>query len=238
MSTERAAPPQTSGLAIASLVLGIIGIPLAMFFVFGIVGLVLGIVALTQISSRKGALGGKGIAIAGVILSGIGSCFVFIAIVAAIAIPNLLSSRVAANEAATVAALRTYLGAQNQFYRMDPYGKGLRVYANPEDGKGFPDLYEIGGPGSGGSALRMIDLSFAEASSPARPKAGYYFVDLTYGDYSIDCGLCAVPARYPSTGRNTFVMDVSGTVYMKDTQGEPVTTYPDVAGGGWIPVGY
>jgi uncharacterized membrane protein len=52
MSTERAAPPQTSGLAIASLVLGIIGIPLAMFFVFGIVGLVLGIVALTQISSR------------------------------------------------------------------------------------------------------------------------------------------------------------------------------------------
>ena len=78
----------------------------------------------------------------------------------------------------------------------------------------------------------------------ARARPGYYFVDITHDaqgaefDFSIDCGLCAVPAEYDRTGRNTFLIDVTGTVYQKDTQGWPVWLYPaNPVAKGWIPVG-
>jgi len=64
-------PQQTNGLAVASLVLGIIGVVSFFFFVggmIGIVALVLGIVAIQR--ARKGQAGGKNMAIAGTILGG------------------------------------------------------------------------------------------------------------------------------------------------------------------------
>ncbi len=62
---------QSKGLAVAALVLGIVGV--ATFFIFlggllGIVALVLGIVAIRQ--TRKGQAGGQSMAIAGTILGG------------------------------------------------------------------------------------------------------------------------------------------------------------------------
>jgi general secretion pathway protein G len=54
---------KTSGMAIASLILGILGIT--------VVGLILGIIALKKITSSSGRLGGKGLAIAGIIVSGV-----------------------------------------------------------------------------------------------------------------------------------------------------------------------
>lgn len=62
------APPKTSGLAIASLVLGILG--LCTMGVTGLIGVILGIVALMKINKSAGALGGKGLAIAGICVSG------------------------------------------------------------------------------------------------------------------------------------------------------------------------
>jgi len=162
-----------------------------------------------------------------------------VAVVAAIAIPNLLSSRTASNEAAAVAGCRAYLAAQGVFQRVDRYNRNMLVYANPKDGTGFPDLYRIGGPldRPDGTELKLIDLAFARATGPESPKAGYYFVNLEYDDYSIDCGLCAVPAQYGKSGLSTFVIDLTGTVYKKDTGGRPVTRYPDVVQDGWLPVG-
>jgi prepilin-type processing-associated H-X9-DG protein len=61
--------PKTSGMAIASLVLGVLGV-----FTWGataLVGLILGIIALIKIRQSKGALSGGGIALAGTIVSGI-----------------------------------------------------------------------------------------------------------------------------------------------------------------------
>jgi len=60
-------PPKTSGLAIASLVLGILGI--ASCGLASIPGLILGIVSLVRIRRSRGALGGRGFAIAGTIVS-------------------------------------------------------------------------------------------------------------------------------------------------------------------------
>lgn len=169
-----------------------------------------------------------------------------VAVIAAIAIPNLMVSRIASNESVAIASLRMYLGAQNVFHRSDFYGKGALVYANPKDGKGFPDLYQVPGKGE---RIMLVDLTFARATYDGVPKAGYVFSDLEYDDYAIECGLCAVPAAYNRTARNIFIVDVTGTVYQRDA----ASVYPDLTTGEkvkplkkypsaddltkWIPVG-
>jgi hypothetical protein len=86
-----------SGLAITALVLGIVGLP--GLFPLAITALVLGIIALNKGQS-------KGLSIAGIVLGGLGTLILPFAIIAAIAIPNLLESRVASNEAAARASLK------------------------------------------------------------------------------------------------------------------------------------
>ncbi len=144
---------------------------------------------------------------------------------------------------AAVAGLRAFIGAQGTFRREDRYGRGGRVYANPEDGTGFTDLYRIGGPDGSGRELKFIDLAFARATSPDSSKAGYWFSDIVADsvtgsyDFTRECGLCAVPAVSGGKGYPTFVIDVEGTVYKKDNGGKPVTVFPDVEKDGWVPVG-
>jgi hypothetical protein len=149
--------------------------------------------------------------------------------------PAVDEELIAASKAAAVAALRSCLSAQNLFHGKDRYGKDDRVYANAKDGKGFPDLYRL----PEGEELQLIDAALARATSAASAKDGYWFVDVTSDaagreyDPVVDCGLCAVPAKYGETGRNTFVIDVTGTVLGKDTGGEPVTAHPGVEAEGW-----
>ena len=81
-----AQPVKTNGLAIASLVLGIIGI-----FTCGLtalIGLILGIVSMSQVRKSKGAMGGGGIALAGTIVSAVFLLFV-IPLAAAMLLPAL-----------------------------------------------------------------------------------------------------------------------------------------------------
>jgi len=61
--------PKTSGLAIAGLVVGLGG--LCTCGVGGIAGLVLSLVALKKIDASRGTLGGRGLAIAGIIASAV-----------------------------------------------------------------------------------------------------------------------------------------------------------------------
>lgn len=63
-------PPQrrTSGLAIASLVLGIVGIFLFVIIIPSLLAVIFGLVSLPSINRSGGAVGGKGMAIAGVVL--------------------------------------------------------------------------------------------------------------------------------------------------------------------------
>ncbi len=77
------ANPATSGKAIGSLVTALIGIP--------IVPLVLGVLALREIGRSAGALGGRGLAIAGIVLGSL--AFVWIAILLAVAIPTFTSQK-------------------------------------------------------------------------------------------------------------------------------------------------
>jgi hypothetical protein len=76
------AKPRTSGLAIASLVLGIAG-PCTIGL-GSILGLILGIVGLVKIGKSAGQLGGRGLAIAGLAVSGTG--LVLLALIVVIAV--------------------------------------------------------------------------------------------------------------------------------------------------------
>ncbi|HET6181506.1 MAG TPA: DUF4190 domain-containing protein [Candidatus Sulfotelmatobacter sp.] len=97
------APAETSGKAIISLVCGLLlFIPLAF-----IAAIVFGHLALSEIRKSAGRLKGEGMAIAGLVLGYVWIAGIpIILITAAIAIPNLLRARMAADESSAVASVR------------------------------------------------------------------------------------------------------------------------------------
>lgn len=105
-----------SGLAIASMILGIIGFLTAIIlvgFLFAVVGLILGIVALLKIHKNPRVYGGKPFAITGIAVSSL--VMLLLPVIAAIAIPNLLAARRSANEASAISSIRALSSAQNTF---------------------------------------------------------------------------------------------------------------------------
>jgi hypothetical protein len=83
------APAKMSGMAVASLVLGILGV-----FTCGITalfGLIFGIIAMVKVKNSSGRLGGNGIALAGTIVSGI--FLVMIPFYAALMLPALAAAK-------------------------------------------------------------------------------------------------------------------------------------------------
>lgn len=108
-------PPQNlkSGLAIASMVFGILaffGSIILIGIVFAPIGLILAIVALVKARKRPNEYGGKGFAIAGLVTSAL--VLLILPMIAAIAIPNLLAARRAANEGSAISTIRTIAEAQ------------------------------------------------------------------------------------------------------------------------------
>ncbi len=95
--------PETSGLAIGSLVCGI----LFFFLPTAIAAVVMGHISRAEIRRSEGRKSGAGMALAGLVLGYVGISIIPILIISAIAIPNLLRSRMIANEASAVATLRT-----------------------------------------------------------------------------------------------------------------------------------
>jgi type IV pilus assembly protein PilA len=110
--TIATAPPETSGMAIGSLVSGIF----SFFLPAAIAAIVLGHIARSNIRKGAGRLTGNGIALAGLILGYIGLAFIpVILIIAAIAIPNLLRARIAANESSAVSSIRVIAAAEARY---------------------------------------------------------------------------------------------------------------------------
>jgi len=99
-------PPKTSGMAIASLICAILCAP---------VGLVLGIIALIQISSNRAALKGSGLAIAAIV---IGVILPLVAIPAAIMFPVFARARDAAQQSACLNNVKQ-LSTAMQMYASD-----------------------------------------------------------------------------------------------------------------------
>jgi len=102
---------KTSGLAIASLVFGLLGF----CGITAIVGLILGIVAQGRIRKSGGQLKGRGVAIAGIVISGFMLLFSFIAVGAALMLPavaklkqNVQNTSCANNARQVALAVRLY----------------------------------------------------------------------------------------------------------------------------------
>jgi type IV pilus assembly protein PilA len=146
-----------------------------------------------------------------------------ILIIAAIAIPNLLRSRMAANEASAVGSLRTINTAEVTFN--STYGVG---FAN--------DLATLGGPG--GSAVSCTNsLLLDPVLSTGAPiqKSGYTFTltpsgnpftgVLPAGCVAGDVGgyaVVALPVNQGTTGQSSFCTDASGVI-RKDPSGAAIT---------------
>ena len=185
-----------------------------------------------------------------------------IAVIAAIAIPNLVQSRIASNETSAVASCVVCLAGQATFHKTDFYQANVLSYASPNvtgsplTPRGIIDLFEL----SDNTTISLVDRSMAAAwedsagaaaITPAQAKAGYHICDMTDGqagpyDATIEFAVHVYPASYERSGRNEFVMDTGGTVYQRITGGttQPtvgtkavqITTYPDTTSG-WIAVG-
>ncbi|MBU0469754.1 MAG: DUF4190 domain-containing protein [Candidatus Omnitrophica bacterium] len=120
---------RTLGIAIASLVCGCFFIIPLLGFLLSVAAIVLGIVALVKINKNQEMYQGKGLAISGIVLGGLGILILpIIALLAAIAIPNLLRAKISANDALAKSTLRTlstasetYATANNRQYPLSIY---------------------------------------------------------------------------------------------------------------------
>src|SRR5947209_8156207 len=115
-SSTNPPPSRTSGLAIWSLVLGILSLACFSFFA-AIPGVICGHAALGRIKRSGGALAGQGLAIAGLITGyiGIALAIVVIPMMVAIAIPNFVKARDTAQMNACINNLRQIDGAKQQW---------------------------------------------------------------------------------------------------------------------------
>jgi prepilin-type processing-associated H-X9-DG protein len=121
---------KSSGLAIASLVLGILALVTTCILIgplLGIVGLILGIIALNQIGKPGKPAGGKGMAVAGIVTSVMSFLLVLLMLMLAIMLPALSRAREMANRFACSANMRGI--TQTMF-----------LYSNNNDDQFPPDL--------------------------------------------------------------------------------------------------
>ena len=197
------APPTQNlkqGLAITSLVFGILN-----FFTIGLLGLgaisglTFGIVALSKAKKRPAVYGGQGLAIAGVATNAFWLLVAF-PIVMAIAIPNLLAARQAANEGSAIYSLRTIASAEDTYYHVkQTYGS-------------LGDLY----------TEHLISSELANGTH-----YGYEFkVTVTNpvaSDSQPNFEATAVPVSYGNSGRRSFLIDETGVVRAADVRGREAT---------------
>lgn len=149
-------PTKTDGGAIASMVLGIASFVLCLSFFSGIPAVIVGHISRSKIKKSGGRLKGDGLALTGLILGYIS--LLFIPIILAIAIPNLLRARISANEAAAASTVRTINTSQITYSTTYPE----QGYAR--------DLATLGGNcSSGGTAEHacLLDSQLGQANCTA-----------------------------------------------------------------------
>jgi len=147
-----------------------------------------------------------------------------ILIIAAIAIPNLLRARMAANEASAVGSIRTL-------------NTSAVTYASTW-GVQFPTSMAAMAGAPGGTALcgaaLLIDPLLAGATAAASGKSGYFFT-YTGGTATPNIGGCTgfqtytisgVPSIVGSTGQRGFFSDQSGVIRYTTDGTAPIVTSP------------
>jgi hypothetical protein len=121
---RRREPPQTSGKAVATLVLGLLTFCTGLA---AIPAIILGIMGLVEIGRSRGRLGGKGLAIAGLVTTALGgACFVFILAFSVLGVREAAARMVVQNN-----MKQMVLGMQNH---NDQFGHLPDPYPDPKRG--------------------------------------------------------------------------------------------------------
>jgi type IV pilus assembly protein PilA len=126
-----------------------------------------------------------------------------ILIIAAIAIPNLLRARIAANESSAVSSIRTMNTAQISYQSAYP----TVGYAATIGALGPAAQAACGAPTSTNACL--IDWAVSNATTAANAKSGYYF-GLTGGGQLYEIG--GSPAVFNQSGVRNFCSIEDGVV--------------------------
>ena len=197
--------PPMSGKAIASFICGLF----VFFFPASVVAVILGHLSLSEIRKSAGRLKGQGIATAGLVLGYLGIAFIpIVLIIAAIAIPNLLRAKMAANEASAAACLRNYVTA-------------TITYAVQCPDKGYPASAANLGPGAADCAhANLVEQSL---SLPRSIKDGYVFIYQSRGADSqghiTRYAISADPLQPGASGVRHFYVDESGVIRVENNSG-------------------
>ena len=198
VSYEQWNQPQSpkQGLAIFSLALGILG-----FFTFGglvvgaITGSIVGWIAMRRAKHEPWRYGGYGIAIAGFVLNI--AMVVWVPLVAAIAVPNLIAARRAANEASAIHTLRQLSIAQSEY--QNNFGK-------------YGTLDEL-------VAHDLVDQKLATGR-----KNGYKFrIEITTDENNVEGYVVTAVPLTSSSGTRSFYADETLVVRAADKSGEPAS---------------
>jgi type II secretory pathway pseudopilin PulG len=188
-----------------SMICGILGLTLC--GLLAPVALILGFKAKRKIKEQPMEFGGQGYATAGIVMGGIGTIFSLIlvpGIIAAIAIPNLLASRRAANESAAISSLRTIAAAEVTYQATAGRGQ-------------FGALRDLG-------ASSLLDSQLASGT-----KSGYRFaLTVQDGDRYTAPGftVTATPIVTTGTGQTgirSFYVDESQTIRYSNNPYTPAT---------------
>ena len=143
-----------------------------------------------------------------------------ILIIAAIAIPNLLRARIAANESSAVGSIRT-INTANMAY--------ISTYPTV----GFsPDLKSLGPTAVTGCTTPastnacLLDYVLANALAPASAKSGYYFAatPVAVGGLNLGYTIGSGPAAPNQSGVRSFCSNEDGVIRFLATSATPVTT--------------
>ena len=126
-----------------------------------------------------------------------------ILIIAAIAIPNLLRARMAANEASAVGGLRTINTAEVTYF--STYNVG------------FGTLAQIGTPASGGCTASSANACLIDRVLTAGTKSGYTFVATPSGTGNSTYVSSAYAITQGQTGQREFCSDQSAVIYFNAT---------------------
>jgi prepilin-type N-terminal cleavage/methylation domain-containing protein len=113
-----------------------------------------------------------------------------IGIIAAIAIPNLLASRRAANEASAISSLRTMGTAEN-------------TYSSTIGSGAYGDLAAL-------VSNNLIDSSVGNATSTSNSKSGYFYGIQNAGAGGFQSASAPISSN---TGTRNFASDQAGVIY-------------------------
>ncbi len=189
-----------SGLAIASMVFGILSVlPFTLFGFLGIgaiTGLILGIVGYKRSKNRPMEYAGGGMAVAGIVLSSF-ALFIIIPLIFAIALPNLFASRRAADEASALSTLRKLHGAEATFQATT-------------------------GNGRFGSMQELVNANLLEPAMLSGQSRGYNFV-VRAEDTSFEATASPITYGATGTGKRSFYICEDGIIRAADHAGMEAT---------------